>query len=533
MLLFMAFAMVVAVPAVALAAELLTAEVQGAPNRVTVEQGKNASFNINLSASGNLSNAITKDNPATAKVITSYSITKTSAANSDSTKRVVSGGTGTFSAAQNFWSAGDSNNNSTATWAGAPNALGVPASISVASDVPVGTYTTALSPDNSTVQITNPAVGGASLEDKTATTLTFEVVAPPPPSDTTAPVITPHIQGSLGDNGWYTSDVSVDWTVADNESNISSQSGCDAFSVTSDQQATTYTCTATSAGGTNSQSVTIKRDGTAPVIKDDGPASQPNAAGWYNTNVTNNFSASDALSGLANATTDASFTKTTTGEGRALTVSSGAVADAAGNVAASIDSRGFDVDKTAPTLNPSVSPNPVLLNGNATATAGAQDNLSGVASEGCDPVNTSSVGAKSVSCSATDEAGNQRSAIASYDVNYRFAGFRAPVDNGGIFNSVKAGQSVPMKFSLSGNQGLSIIETGFPKVAAVACPNSATMVDQIEETTTANSGLTYDATADQYNYVWKTQSAYAGKCFRFDMKLIDGTTQSALFKFTK
>ena len=40
---------------------------------------------------------------------------------------------------------------------------------------------------------------------------------------------------------------------------------------------------------------------------------------------------------------------------------------------------------------------------------------------------------------------------------------------------------------------------------------------------TANNGLTYDATADQYNYVWKTQSTYANKCFKFDMVLKDGS----------
>ena len=42
-----------------------------------------------------------------------------------------------------------------------------------------------------------------------------------------------------------------------------------------------------------------------------------------------------------------------------------------------------------------------------------------------------------------------------------------------IFNAVKAGQSIPMKFSLSGNKGLGIIAAGYPKVTAVTCPNSS------------------------------------------------------------
>jgi trimeric autotransporter adhesin len=124
-------------------------------------------------------------------------------------------------------------------------------------------------------------------------------------------------------------------------------------------------------------------------------------------------------------------------------------------------------------------------------------------------------------------------------ITYKFDGFRSPVDNPGtsatpVFNSAKAGQSIPVKFSLFGNQGLDIIAGGNPKVTSVNCVTSAT-VDPIEEyaTSTANGGLTYDATANQYNYVWKTQSTYANKCFKFDLVLKDGTSHVAFFKFLK
>jgi hypothetical protein len=124
-------------------------------------------------------------------------------------------------------------------------------------------------------------------------------------------------------------------------------------------------------------------------------------------------------------------------------------------------------------------------------------------------------------------------------ITYKFDGFRSPVDNPGtgatpVFNSAKAGQSIPIKFSLFGNQGTDIIAAGYPKVTSVNCTTSAT-VDPIEEyaATTANGGLNYDATADQYNYVWKTQSTYANKCFKFDLTLKDGTSHLAYFKFLK
>ena len=68
------------------------------------------------------------------------------------------------------------------------------------------------------------------------------------------------------------------------------------------------------------------------------------------------------------------------------------------------------------------------------------------------------------------------------------------------WNSAKAGQSIPMKFRLSGNQGPGVL-------------NKAPRVTQ--------------------DLVWKTQSTYTGKCYRFDMELKDGIHHEAYFKFTR
>jgi hypothetical protein len=152
-------------------------------------------------------------------------------------------------------------------------------------------------------------------------------------TDTTAPVITPTLSGTLGSNGWYTSTVTVSWSVVDNESAVSSQSGCDPTPLSSDTAGTTLTCTATSGGGSNSQSVTVR------------------------------------------------------------------------------------IDRTAPTVSGTVSPNPVLQNLSASATPSASDALSGVVGSSCAPVNTSTVGTNlSVACTATDGAGNVGSGTASYTV---------------------------------------------------------------------------------------------------------------------
>lgn len=116
------------------------------------------------------------------------------------------------------------------------------------------------------------------------------------PSDTTAPVVTPAVTGTLV-NGWYTSNVTVSWAIADPESSFTS-SGCSVESVTSDTAGTTFTCTATSAGGTTTERVTIKRDATGPSI---ASATADPSVLWAPNNkmraVTVSVSASDAGSG--------------------------------------------------------------------------------------------------------------------------------------------------------------------------------------------------------------------------------------------
>ena len=88
----------------------------------------------------------------------------------------------------------------------------------------------------------------------------------PAGGDYTAPVVTPTVTGTLGNNGWYRSNVSVSWTVTDAESPITSRVGCDPSTLSVDSGGTAFTCTATSAGGQGSGSVTVKRDATPPTI---------------------------------------------------------------------------------------------------------------------------------------------------------------------------------------------------------------------------------------------------------------------------
>jgi hypothetical protein len=116
-------------------------------------------------------------------------------------------------------------------------------------------------------------------------------------------------------------------------------------------------------------------------------------------------------------------------------------------------------------------------------------------------------------------------------LHYDFTGFFQPVDNAPVLNVVKAGSGIPVKFSLGGDQGLSIFLDGYPLSQQIACDTSSPL-DNIEQTVNAGgSSLSYDPTADQYTYVWKTSKAWAGTCRQLVVILKDGSIHHANFSF--
>ena len=142
-------------------------------------------------------------------------------------------------------------------------------------------------------------------------------------------------------------------------------------------------------------------------------------------------------------------------------------------------------------------------------------------------------------CPTTDQRGVSRPQGASCDIGayelqsgvYGFSGFFQPVDNLPTLNVVKAGASIPVRFSLNGDQGLDIFAAGYPASLRIAC-DSAAPQDVIEETVTpGSSSLSYDAASDTYTYVWTTSKAWAGTCRQLNVRLNDGTEHKANFKF--
>jgi hypothetical protein len=118
------------------------------------------------------------------------------------------------------------------------------------------------------------------------------------------------------------------------------------------------------------------------------------------------------------------------------------------------------------------------------------------------------------------------------DVIYDFRGFFGSVRNPPQVNRVNAGSTVPLVFSLSGDQGMDIFPPGSPSSHEIDC-DTRSPIGPSEPTLPAGggSGLAYDASTDRYTYRWQTQGDWAATCRELTMELDDGTTKRALFRF--
>jgi hypothetical protein len=122
---------------------------------------------------------------------------------------------------------------------------------------------------------------------------------------------------------------------------------------------------------------------------------------------------------------------------------------------------------------------------------------------------------------------------------YDFTGFFAPIDNAPAYNVGKAGRTYPVKWQLprrcTDGYTSRLDAVSYNPIRFVEVPCDSTLpVDPIEiSDTSGNSGLRYDADTEQYHYNWLTAKSFANKCYQFVVEFDDGTSQFALFKFTK
>jgi Tol biopolymer transport system component len=191
-------------------------------------------------------------------------------------------------------------------------------------------------------------------------------------------------------------------------------------------------------------------------------------------------------------------------------------------------------ETTPPVINP-ISNVTVTLPPNSNATSmpvsfplpTATDNCS-VPTVTTHPVSGSvfNVGTTTVNVTARDANGNTSTATFTVSVRYNFTGFSGRVESPGV-NTATAGNTLPIKFSLSGNKGLNIFAPNSPSSQQANCSTWAPI--GASTPTSASPGLLFNG--GQYTYYWTTNPAWAGTCRVFSVTLNDGTTRLLRFSF--
>ncbi len=361
--------------------------------------------------------------------------------------------------------------------------------------------------------------------------------------DTLAPAVTP---ADVNDTTWRATALSQEFTSSDGTSGsgLANPTADAKFTLQASAEstknadgavvATTDSRTVKDvAGNATTRKLSALIDVTKPTIIGDDQVSTT----WRNTPLSGTFKASDALSGL-NKADDASFTLTASADSAsatAPTVVTRTVKDNAGNERTATVSA--LIDTAAPTSvsfvnGPAADTRYYTNTVPAAPTCTATDSLSSF--DSCTVTGYSTAeGTHTLTATAKDTAGNQATATRSYTVkNLTRTGFYAPVNMDGVYNTIKGGNTVPLKFEVfDGTQELrdKAVVQGFT-AAKISCTTG--IEDAVEVfTSTGQTELRYDTTADQFIQNWKTPTGSG--CYKATMTTVDGQSISALFKTLK
>jgi hypothetical protein len=172
---------------------------------------------------------------------------------------------------------------------------------------------------------------------------------------------------------------------------------------------------------------------------------------------------------------------------------------------------------------------PSQLNATATGVGGAS--LAGSFSYTPAAGTPFSAGTYVLSVQFTPASGNYSAASKTVSITVsgamNFAGFFSPVRNMPYVNTAHAGSAIPVKFTVGGFRGRSVL-LQTPTSAEVACPAGAPE-NVVRPGLAVLPGLR--SLGYSYNYTWKTSSSWAGTCRVFVLTLADGSTHQALFRF--
>jgi hypothetical protein len=175
-----------------------------------------------------------------------------------------------------------------------------------------------------------------------------------------------------------------------------------------------------------------------------------------------------------------------------------------------------------------------------TFTATATDLVDSAPVVTCSPASGSTfpLGPTTVSCTAKD-ASNNTSAAKTFKVTItvEMKGFYQPTDmttGERIYNAIKGGSTVPLKFEIFGDSNTELTATSIItqplKAQKIDCGASTTL-DEIELLATGGTSLRYDTSGGQFIYNWQTPNVAVGDCYQVTVSATDGKSSlSAYFK---
>ena len=400
----------------------------------------------------------------------------------------------------------------------------------------------------STISYSGPDAVAASAmghcTDKAGNTSAPDSTSPAFKFDSTPPTaILAVTAGTLGSNGWYTSDVTVHTSGSDT---LSNPTIC-----TADQFQTAETtgaefhgqCTNDAGLSANASPLTVKLDKTAPTGVTLTASGTLGLNNWYTSDVIIQTLGTDTISSPTICTGVQAQTADT-----AEKTFHGSCTNNAG-LSASAPDITIKRDATPPTVTAGTPPagSPYLLNQAVTPSFTCSDNLSGFVSSGSNStsgrnttdctgpasVDTSTVGAHSYGpMVATDKAGNTSVPVSTnYNITYNFVGFLQPIDNLPVINTANAGRTIPVKWQLKDANGVLISDlSSLTSLSAAPIGCSAAPAAIVEEQLSSPGSTVFRFDGAQFIFNWQTTKSWSG-CWLLQSTFNDGTVHYAKFQF--